>query len=482
MSRGKVLHQPIQLEKKELEIELLGHALNIIEDGIHIVDRSGKTIFYSKSLEKIENNKAANVLGKHISETYRLDEESSILLKVLKTGKPIKNYHTTYFTKKGSKINIITNTFPIFSNGSVTGAVSVNSDVTNKKQLVDTVIHLQKQLYANRTKNGTQYTFEDIIGQSAAVQEAVEFAQRIAVNMSPVLIYGETGTGKELFAQSIHNYSHRSKGPFVAVNCAAIPATLLESVLFGTEKGAFTGAEDKPGLFEEADQGTLFLDEISSMDVSLQSKLLRVLESKTVRRLGGKTDIRVNPRIISALNTDPQEAINKSSLRQDLYYRLAVVTLTIPPMRDRITDLPLLVRHFIKKANKIMNKSVQDVIPDVLALFHQHNWPGNVRELQHAVEHAMNFAEENANLIELRHIPAHLLQKYKGLNYGYHNIFEENRGNRSLKQLLLQIENDMIIEALNSNEQNITKTARSLGLSRQNLQQRLKRLAIKYGD
>lgn len=467
------------LQKILEENELLAQALNNIEDGIHIVDSSGKTFFYSKSLEKIENIKAANVLGKHITEAYRLDEDSSILLKVLKTGKPVKNYHTTYFTKRGRKINIITNTFPITLNGAVLGAVSINSDITNKKQLVDTVIHLQKQLYSNRTQNGTRYSFEDIIGQSPAISEAVEFALRIAVNMSPVLIYGETGTGKELFAQSIHNFSLRAKGPFVAVNCAAIPATLLESVLFGTEKGAFTGAEDKTGLFEEADQGTLFLDEISSMDISLQSKLLRVLESKTIRRLGGKTDIRVNPRIISALNTDPQEAINKSSLRQDLYYRLAVVTLNIPPLRERFSDLPLLVKHFIGRANRIMHKGVKDVVPEVMAVFQQHNWPGNVRELQHAVEHAMNFAEENAALIELRHIPGHLLQKYKGLSYGYHHTGESSRESRRLKELLLQIESDIILEALNNNQQNITRTARVLGISRQNLQQRLKRLTIR---
>ncbi|MEW5784294.1 MAG: sigma 54-interacting transcriptional regulator [Bacillota bacterium] len=470
-------HQTARLAKT-VERELLAHSLNIIEDGIHIVDSTGKTFFYSKALEQIENNKAAHVLGKHITEAYQLDEDSSILLKVLKTGKPVKNHQATYFTKNGTKINIITNTFPIIFQGKIIGAVSVNSDITKKKQLVDTVIHLQKQLYTNHTKNGTQYTFEDIVGESAAIQGTVEFARRIAVNMSPVLIYGETGTGKELFAQSIHNFSLRAKSPFVAVNCAAIPPTLLESVLFGTKKGAFTGSEDKPGLFEEADQGTLFLDEISSMDVSLQSKLLRVLESKTIRRLGGQTDIRVNPRIISALNTDPQEAINRNSLRQDLYYRLAVVTLTIPPLRDRTGDLPLLVRHFIRQANKIMNKAVGDVIPEVMTVFHQHSWPGNVRELLHAVEHAMNFAEENAALIELRHIPAHLLQKYKGVKYSYHSIYEDNSESRSLKQLLLQIENEIISETLNNNQQNISRTAKALGMSRQNLQQRLKRLAI----
>ncbi|MGB4290777.1 MAG: sigma 54-interacting transcriptional regulator [Dethiobacteria bacterium] len=468
-----------EIEKIRRENELLTSALNIIEEGIHIVDSRGKTFFYSKWLEKIENTRAENVLGKHITEAYRLDEESSILLKVLKTGKSVKNHHTSYFTIKGKKIDIITNTFPISANGAIIGAVSVNSDITNKKQLVDTVIQLQKQLYSSHTRNGTQYSFEDIIGESAAIQETVEHARRVAVNMSPVLIYGETGTGKELFAQSIHNYSLRAKGPFVAVNCAAIPATLLESILFGTEKGAFTGAEDKPGLFEEADKGTLFLDEISSMDVSLQTKLLRVLESKTVRRLGGKSDIRVNPRIFSAINTDPLEAIKKGKLRQDLYYRLAVVTLTIPPLRKRMEDLPLLVRHFINRSNKIMYKQVKDVTPEVTAIFQQHNWPGNVRELQHAVEHAMNFAEEDAGYIEPRHIPAHLLQKYREPGFKYESYYENNREKQNLKLLLQRIEREIIVETMNSNGHNISRTARALGISRQNLQQRIKRLNIK---
>ncbi|HPU01735.1 MAG: sigma 54-interacting transcriptional regulator [Firmicutes bacterium] len=468
-----------EIEKIRRENELLTSALNIIEEGIHIVDSSGKTFFYSKSLEKIENTRAENVLGKHITETYQLDEDSSILLRVLKTGKPVKNHHTTYFTREGKKIDIITNTFPISANGTIIGAVSVNSDITNKKQLIDTLIQLQKQLYSSHARNGTQYTFDDIIGESAAIRETIEHARRVAVSMSPVLIYGETGTGKELFAQSIHNCSLRAKGPFVAVNCAAIPATLLESILFGTEKGAFTGAEDKPGLFEEADKGTLFLDEISSMDVSLQTKLLRVLESKTVRRLGGKSDIRVNPRIFSAINTDPLEAIKKGKLRQDLYYRLAVVTLTIPPLRQRMEDLPLLVRHFISQANKIMYKRVKDVTPEVMALFQQHNWPGNVRELRHAVEHAMNLAEDDAEYIEPRHIPAHLLQKYREPGYSYERGYESMRGKQNLKQLLQVIEREIIVEALNSSGHNISRAARALGISRQNLQQRIKRLQIK---
>jgi arginine utilization regulatory protein len=475
-------------ERKRDLTQLLTQSLDVIDDGIHIIDRNGITVFYSKGLENIEQNKASSVVGKHISETYRLDEESSILLKVLKSGKTITNHRTIYYTKKGNEISIITNTYPLFdgSGQKIIGAVSVNSNITSNKQLVDTVIHLQRQLYSNLTKNGTRYSFEDIIGESTAIKNEVQLSKRIAVNMSPVMIYGETGTGKELFAQSIHNHSIRSKGPFVAINCAAIPATLLESVLLGTVKGAFTGAEDKAGLFEEADKGTLFLDEISSMEINLQSKLLRVLESKIVRRLGGKTDIMINPRIISAINIDPQEAIKKNLLRQDLYFRLAVVILNIAPLRERAVDIAPLTSYFINSTRRIMNKKVEGTSAEVINLFLKHNWPGNVRELQHAVEHAINYAEDDASLIELKHLPPHLLQKYKVDNYlleelsrkkietGYKNEVEG-----TLKNTLQKIETKIIETALEKNNYNITRASKSLGMSRQNLQQRIKRLKIK---
>ncbi len=465
----------------EHKSELLNFALHMIEDGIHIIDDRGITVFYSKASERIEKEKAEDIVGKHIMETYQLNDESSILLKALKTREPIRNHHNNYLTKKGSKVDIITNTFPVFAGNRLIGAVSINTDITSNKQLVNTIINLQKQLFKSASKNGTRFSFQDIVGISPAIEKAIQFARKIAVNMSPLLIYGETGTGKELFAQSIHNCSLQFRGPFVAVNCAAIPATLLESVLFGTQKGAFTGAEDKVGLFEEADQGTLFLDEISAMDISLQSKLLRVLESKTIRRLGGKNDISVNPRIISAINIDPAEAIKKNYLRQDLYYRLAVVTLNIPPLRERMADIPVLTRFFIENINKVMNKDVKDISPEVADLFCRHHWPGNVRELQHAVEHALNYADEIDENIQLSHIPPHLLQKYATGSARSSRYVNSVKSTGNLKELLWQIETNIIQETMQECGGNITRAANTLGMSRQNLQQRLKRLGIKGG-
>jgi arginine utilization regulatory protein len=212
------------------------------------------------------------------------------------------------------------------------------------------------------------------------------------------------------------------------------------------------------------------------MNIALQSKLLRVLESKMVRRLGGKADIRINPRIISAINSDPQEAIKKYHLRQDLYYRLAVVTLNIPTLRDRMTDLPLLINAFVKSANRTMNKKVNEASPQVIALFNRHNWPGNVREFQHAIEHAMNYAEDDTKTLELRHIPPHLLQKYNAEGSDIKILLQSAQDNGTLKEMLQRVEKEIIDKALEDNDQNITRAARALGMSRQNLQQRLKRL------
>lgn len=471
----KIAVLEIQLQNLMQEKNLLIAALDVLEDGIQIVDKNGRTILYTKGLEKIEQLKSENVLGKHISETYRLDEESSILLKVLKTGIPVKNRYTTYLTYHGKTASIITNTYPIFQYGKVVGAVSVNADITKVKELEEEILKLQRDLYfrQNRVKNGTQFCFDDIICTSKLMKNTIEIAKKFASNMSAVLIQGETGTGKELFAQSIHNYSPRCKGPFVAINCAAIPETLLEGILFGTSKGAFTGAEEKRGLFEEASEGTLFLDEINSMSMLLQTKLLRVLQSKTVRRVGGSRDIPVNPRIISAINIDPSEAIAKNQLRNDLYYRLAVVSLEVPPLRERLEDLPILINHFIKLNNEIMGKKIQGVNPQVLDVLQKYNWPGNVRELQHTIEYAMNLADIRDKSLTLDHLPHRIRGKLDKPQPQFFNYTGQN-----LTQTLLEIEREIIFQELKKNNGNITKTAQQLGISRQHLQYRLKRLNI----
>lgn len=457
------------------ENRLLKNVLHVLDDGVHIVDKDGNTIFYSKGLEKIEQSKGTNILGKHISESYQLDETSSILLKVLSSGVAVKNQDTSYVTAHGKTINIITNTYPIYSNGSLIAVASVNKDITANRALSETIFKLQKELFSqsHKPKNGTQYSFENIVGTSEQLMKTVKAAKKCSINLSPVLIQGETGTGKELFAQSIHNYSSRASGPFVAVNCAAIPETLLESILFGTVKGAFTGSEDKRGLFEEADKGTLFLDELNSMSMLLQTKLLRVLESKKIRRVGDNKDISVNPRIISAINVEPMEAITNGQLRKDIYYRIAVVDIEVPTLKARLNDIPYLVSYFIEKSNKVMGKKIQGISKEVLSIFNKYSWPGNVRELHHSIEHAMNMAEVDEIILDTHHLQTHFRQKFISQSPSYQLSTGEE-----LKTTLLNIERNIINEELYKRDGNITQTAKALGMSRQHLQYRLKRLNI----
>lgn len=478
----KAIKKASNLEEKLTEIiqqkKLLLKALDVLEEGIHMVDSNGRTILYTRGCEKIEHSRSDYMIGKHISEAYELDDETSILLKVLKSGITINNHHTSYITSQGKRADIITDTYPIYENGKIIAAVSVNRDITKVGELTEKVIRLQKELYSGQQKrqkktNGTIFDFDDIIGESDAIEQTIDIAKKFALNFSPVIIQGETGTGKELFAQSIHNYSSRANGPFVAVNCAAIPESLLEGILFGTHKGAFTGAEDKRGLFEEAAEGTLFLDEINCMSMLLQTKLLRVLQNKTVRRLGGNKEIQVNPRILSATNVDPIESIAKNHLRNDLYYRLAVTTLVVPPLRDRLDDIPILAKYFIEKNNKIMGKNIQNISENVLEIFNRYNWPGNVREFEHAIEHAMNMAESSDSKLCTQHLPPHMREKF-----AHKHHFYKDYKVRNLKQTLFNIERDIITQELTKNDYNITKTAKTLGVSRQHLQYRLKRLNI----
>ncbi|MGB4042786.1 MAG: sigma 54-interacting transcriptional regulator [Thermacetogeniaceae bacterium] len=468
-----------QLKEITQQRNLLLKALDVLEEGIHVVDSSGRTIIYTKGCEKIEQSKSDYILGKHISEAYELDDETSVQLRVLKSGIAVKNHHTSYITSQGKRADIITNTYPIFENGKIIAAVSVNRDITKLGELTEKIIELQKNLYSGEQKrrkhaNGTIFEFDDIIGESDSIKQTIKIAKKFARSLSPVIIQGETGTGKELFAQSIHNYSSRANGPFVAVNCAAIPESLLEGILFGTCKGAFTGAEDKRGLFEEAAEGTLFLDEINSMSMLLQTKLLRVLQNKTVRRVGGNKEIRVNPRIISATNVDPMESIAKNQLRNDLYYRLAVATLVIPPLRNRLDDIPILARYFIEKNSKIMGKNIKYISDEVFEIFNKYNWPGNVRELEHVIEHAINMADSTDTKLSVQHLPPHLREKFTHKHHFYKDYKVNN-----LQQTLLDIEKDIITQELINNDYNITKTAKSLGISRQHLQYRLKKLNIK---
>lgn len=325
-------------------------------------------------------------------------------------------------------------------------------------------------------KQNTKFTFKHIIGNSRATQSIITEAKKVTRTSSSILIAGETGTGKELFAQSIHNESHRSAKPFISQNCAAIPETLMESLLFGTNKGAFTGAIDKPGLFEEANGGTLLLDEINSLSPGLQAKLLRAIQDKTIRRIGGAQEKEVDVRIIATINEDPIEAITHNRLRKDLYYRLSVVTLFLPPLRERKEDILLLLHHFIEKYNIQFGLKVKGISSDVRDLFYNYDWPGNVRELEHMIEGSMNLIEDE-DIITTFHMPTRFYELTKK-EFSFHPSLTNQNDNdapKTLKHTIKEMEREYINQILKENKGNISQTANFLGLSRQNLQYRLKK-------
>lgn len=451
--------------------------LDEVDVGVHAVDDSGNTIVYNKKMSQIESMDIQDVINKKLLDVFMFKEnQSSTLVKALQEKKETKNVKQTYFNNKGREITTNNNTIPIYENDKLIGAVEIANDVTKLERLIKGNIS---------GKGTTRYTFESIIGNSSAIKEVIEGAKRAARTSSYVLIVGETGTGKELFAQSIHNASNRFSGPFISQNCAALPDNLIESLLFGTKRGAFTGANDQPGLFEQANGGTLLLDEINSLNLNLQAKLLRVLQEKTIRRLGDTKDTPVDVRVIANINEDPIDAVTKNHLRKDLYYRLGVVSVFIPPLRERKEDIPLLVQSFIKKYNERFQMNVKGLSKEVKQSFLDYDWHGNVRELEHIIEAAMNILMDEDEIIGYSHLPYQYRSKLhvKGRVSPPLSVDtflkERTDTTASLKDQIEYFEKSYIEHVWKNYDYNISKTANVLGLSRQSLQYRMKKLKIK---
>jgi arginine utilization regulatory protein len=417
------------------------------------------------------------VLGKYILEVFpSLTEETSTLLKVIKTEKPLIHMPQTYKNIRGQIIDTVNTTLPIKVNGKIIGAVEIAKDYSKMKMLSNKLLDLQAQMNKIPIKpaetNSAQYTVDDIITHNPDVEKLKKLALHIAKTNSSVLVFGETGTGKELLVQAIHNASSRKNGPFIAQNCAALPESLLESILFGTVKGSYTGAIDRAGLFEVAHGGTLFLDELQSMPLELQVKLLRILEDGLVRRIGSAKAVKVDVRVIAAMNEDPQDCVNSNRLRADLFYRLNVFSFNIPPLRERREDIPLLTEYFIQEYNRKFQKSVKKIDTQALKAFMKYPWLGNVRELRHTVEYAMNMAEED--VIYLRHLPHQFL-----LNKNQSTTEDEKEDIIvPLKQAMKQTEELIIKKALAKTNGNVMQAAKILQIPRQTLQYKIKRLKI----
>jgi len=461
---------------------LMQNILHHANIGIHVIDKERKTVIYNDVMAKLEGLKREQVLGKDILDIFpSLNEETSTLIRVLHTGESILNSTQTYLNFKGQRITTINSTIPLYNDDEIIGALEISNNITHLKNLSDQLIELQNELKfqespSKNSKNKIRkYNFQDIIGISEPIKMAKKIAKKASNSISSVLIYGDTGTGKELFAQSIHYGGIRANKPFIAQNCAAIPEALLEGILFGTEKGGFTGAVEREGIFEQANGGTLMLDEINSMSLPLQAKLLRVLQEGYIRRVGGTKDIPIDVRIIATTNEPPLESLKKGTLRKDLFYRLNVIFIHIPPLVDRKDDIPILVDHFINKFNQLLGKKVKGVSRDVLSYFMDYTWPGNVRELANVIEGAMNIVDENETILTKDDFISSIhIMKGKSLR----SPFAFKSRNKSLPVVLEEIERDLIINALENNSYNITKAANELGIKRQTLQHKLKKYKI----
>ena len=438
-----------------------------------VTDKNGMIIFYDLADLNVLREiglRPEELIRKHFTKFYQnLSNENSTIMAVLKSGTPVCDKRQELITKKGNSFVSISSTYPLLENNQVIGAVEFSKHLYKKENIKSLGKIAHHKLYR---KNNTIYTIDNLITKSPKMEEVKQRIKNVARTNSTVLIHGKTGTGKELVAQSIHNLSESYRGPFISLNCGAIPPNLMESTLFGTVKGSFTGASDNLGLFEQAEGGTLFLDEINSLDYYLQVKILKAIEEKMIRRIGGDRNIYLNIRVITATNENPEILLAEKRLREDLYYRLAVVQIDLPTLKERIEDIELLTQYYIEFYNNNMNIFIDEVEDQVIECFKRYNWPGNIRELKNAIETIYN--NVSTNVITLDDIP----KRIKDFNVSPAiEPFEEST--QSLKELVESFEKELIIKELDNMYGKMTEASKRLGISKQLLKYKMDKYKLK---
>jgi PAS domain S-box-containing protein len=426
--------------------------LDSLADGVFTVDRDWNVTYFNSAAARITGTSQEDALGAKCWEVLRsgLCDGNCALGECIEGGGQVVNKTKFILRSDGEKVPVSISASALRNaDGELIGGVETFRDLTE--------IHLMRQ------KVSETYTFEDIVGKSQGLTKIFQIMPQISKSEATVLLLGESGTGKELFARAIHNLSSRRDGPFVAVNCGALPDNLLESELFGYKAGAFTDAKkDKPGRFELAAGGTIFLDEIGDLPGNLQVKLLRVLQEKTYEPLGGVKPMQTDVRIVAATNRNLEQRVATGEFRQDLFYRLNVVTLRLPPLRERREDLPLLIDHFIQRHNALLGRQVEGVSEDVLSIFLRHDFPGNVRELENILEYAFILCQEG--FIQVEHLPENLQPNKPSED----DIFEPGG-------TLEEIKCRAVLRALKRNQGRKMATCRELGISKDTLRRMLGR-------
>jgi PAS domain S-box-containing protein len=429
--------------------------LDSINEGVFTVDLDWRITAFNRAAEGITRIPRREALGRPCCEVFRASicESACALRQTLSTGKPVVNATAHIINEAGERIPIrISTALLTDATGTVMGGVETFQDLSQVEQL--------------RKELASRYTFEDIVGRSAAMRDLFELLPQVAESDSTVLIEGASGTGKELVARALHNLSRRKKKPFVAINCGALPDNLLESELFGYKAGAFTDARrDKPGRFAVADGGTLFLDEIGDVSAAMQVRLLRVLQERRIEPLGSVESTKVDVRVIAATNKDLGKLVRSGKFREDLFYRVRVIHLKLPPLRQRREDIPLLVDHLVAKFNRLQGKDVAGVSEEVLARLMEHDYPGNVRELENLIEQA--FVLCGGGMITLGHLPPELRPAGLAGSAG-------GSGPASLQSM----EKRLIAEALGRHNGNRRRVARELGINPSTLYRKMKSLQI----
>lgn len=466
-------------EELAAALKMFSRFFDLVHQPLAVINERGEYIYYNQESAELDGYSIERAMGRHMLDVYPgMKETQSTMLSSLKKGVEYIGHYQIYYNARGQAVDYQHTTAPLYSrDGKMVGVIEIGRNMSGVRRLQEQVVELNHLLYADRPEK-----HHAIITENPEMLANIAKAKRLAASNMPVTIVGETGTGKELFAHLIHHYSQRAEKPFIALNCGALPPTLIESTLFGTVRGAYTGAENSQGYLELANGGTLFLDELNAMPIEMQSKLLRFLQDKTFWRLGGQKQIHSDVRIVAAMNETPTRLIQAGRLRTDLFYRLNVGMLTLPPLRMRPEDIPLLANYFIDKYRN-------DVPPDIHGLSEaariallNYAWPGNVRMLENAIVRSM-LMQENDGILKK------IVFEEEELNLGAPDITgvvnrpssPEAEQEGSLEARVANYEKTLIETALDMHQGNIAAAARSLNVSRTTLQYKVQKHGIRFG-
>ncbi len=463
-------------------LEIFKHFFDLIHQPMAIIDKEGKYIYYNQESAELDGYPQDKAIGKPLLKVYpNLQKEDSTMLKALLEGKEYLDNYQCYYNHVGKVVDYLHTTVPLYNhNKQIIGAIEIGRNLSNVRQLQDQVFKLNSRLYHSK-----EQSLPEIVFVSQKMQSVIDQTNILGANDVPVLIVGETGTGKELFAHLIHQTSDRRDKAFISLNCSALPTTLIESTLFGTVKGAFTGAENRQGYLELANGGTLFLDELNAMPLEMQSKLLRFLQEKTYWRLGGNKELHSDVRIVAAMNESPTDLLKNGRLRSDLFYRLNVGLIKLPALRERTDDIPVLARYFIDKHQDEIKVTISGISKHALKQLMSAPWPGNVRMLENAIVRSMVLQNDPGELqhivldeelfeIESPHQQADVMTK----------IDDSVTNFSRFRDLTTQVENyerQLIIDALNQANGKIINAAKLLNVSRTTLQYKVKKYHIQMG-